>query len=150
VKLTFEIRSLEEEAASASKLLYVPPSEDFTYRSTRVYHLEFEGTEEQAEDLIRATLLDPITQVLHVGESPALSGHVFHLDYGMKTSALDLEKEAILANWREMAPEGFEARKLLVRTRIYLFPAGDSKPNAEDYLRDIVNPAIHTWEVNHV
>jgi hypothetical protein len=55
-----------------------------------------------------------------------------------------LEKEMILNYFRSMSSPGFEITRLTLRTRIYVFGEG-AEP--AQFVRDIVNPAIHTHEV---
>lgn len=149
---TYEIHSKEAKKESASDLLYVPNSEEHTFLQSRVYHLSYEGAVEEADALVSRTLLDKVTQSLHVGETPTYNDHSLYIDYGMKKTALDLEKEAIMANWKEMAPKSFTAVDLTIRTRIYLYQSDSKNGNnldVDQFLKDIVNPAIHSWEVNH-
>ena len=93
---TYEISDRFIEAGDANHLLYEPLSSGLTFRRTRRYELEFEGTRPPMEAFVRKTLFDEISQEFHEGEEPALKGFTFFLDYGMKPGALDLEKETIL------------------------------------------------------
>jgi hypothetical protein len=95
-------------------------------------------------------LSDPVSHALATGEAPAFDGWSFMLDYGMKSGALDLEKEAILAHHHGDADAGFTIRSLRINRRLYLFDAARSAETPElapRFVRDIVNPAIHTWNV---
>ena len=62
----------------------------------------------------------------------------------MKGGALDLEKEMILNYFRTLKNPAFNIDKLTLRKRVYVFGEGaDPAP----FVRDVVNPAIHTHEV---
>lgn len=141
----FEISDRFIEAGDANHLLYEPLGGGLTYRRTRRYEIEFEGDKAALEAFVRKTLLDPISQELHEGEAPALSGHAFALEYGMKPGALDLEKEAILSYYRGIPSPGFELKELRIRQRVYLF--GGKGEESERFVRDLCNAAIHQWNV---
>jgi hypothetical protein len=96
------------------------------------------------EAFVRQVLLDPISQEIRDATTPAFEKAAFVLDYGMKGGALDLEKETILGYFRSLQNPGFTITRLTLRKRIYVF--GDNAPDAP-FVRDICNPAIHTWEV---
>lgn len=147
MRIRAEVSGRFEKAGDCDKLLYAPLSEPLTYRHTRVYDVEFEGDGESAETFVRAVLLDGVSQELHLGDEPAIEGAVFHLDYGMKAGALDLEKETVARYHGELEVPGFELNSLKITQRIYVFGQGDSEISADRFVRDIVNPAIHTWNV---
>ena len=146
--LEAEVTGKFEGAGDCAKLLYVPPEKPLTYRQSRRYQLEIEGSEEAARQFIDEVLVDRVSHDLHLGESPALEGFVFHLDYGMKPTALDHEKETILAYHAELSDPGFTITDLKITTRIYIFDeSGAAGP--DPFVRDIVNPAIHTWSIGN-
>jgi hypothetical protein len=89
-------------------------------------------------------LVDAISQEEHHDGAPLWPNASFILDYGMKGGALDLEKEAILSYYRTLSQPAFTLKKLTLKTRIYVFGKG-AEPSL--FVRDIVNPAIHTHEV---
>ena len=96
-------------------------------------------------------LADEVSHDLITGDAPALSGAAFTLDYGMKGGALDLEKETILAHHRGDDGAGFSITSLRIHRRLYVFDdsgAADAPQFADRFVRDIVNPAIHTWKVS--
>jgi hypothetical protein len=62
----------------------------------------------------------------------------------MKGGALDLEKETILNYFRSLQNPGFTLTKLILRKRVYVF---GNEANEAPFVRDICNPAVHTWEV---
>jgi len=142
---TYEISDRFLTAGDANHLLYEPLAGGITYRRTRRYEVGYEGDRSAMEDFVRKTLLDDISQELHVGEEAALRGYGFALEYGMKLGALDLEKEAILSYYRGIPSPGFELKELRIRQRIYLF-GGKSEESAR-FVRDICNAAIHQWNV---
>ena len=109
-----------------------------------MYKIEFEGDEAALKAFVEKVLIDPISQEARVGGQPAFEKASFVLEYGMKGAALDLEKEMILNYYRSTPNPGFEIQKLTLRTRIYVFGEG-AEPS--QFVRDIVNPAIHTHEV---
>lgn len=145
MKLFFEIIDRYIEPGDASGLLYAPLSEPLTYRRMRRYELDVEGDAEKVEAFVRHTLLDDVSQELHVGEEPALGGFRFALDYGMKPGALDLEKETVMKFFRGLSDPGFELNSLTIRQRIYVFGEGHADPKR--FIRDICNPAIQNWSV---
>jgi hypothetical protein len=133
--------------ADANALLYEPLDGGLRFRRTRRYGLFGSGETGAMERFVRTTLFDEISQDLHVGETPALSGAAFILEYGMKPSALDLEKEAIVRHYRGLIDPGFNLEDLVIRQRIYLFGAAEAKAPVERFVRDICNPAVHHWQV---
>lgn len=141
---SFEIIGKFDCESDCQHLLYVPPPGKPTYRQTRLYVIDFDGDADGLEAFVQEVLLDPISQELRGGDSPAFDGHAFVLEYGMKGGALDLEKEAILAYYRALERPGFVIQRLTLRTRIYVF---GTLAQPALFVRDICNPAIHTWEV---
>ena len=144
VTQVFEILGKFDTDSDCHKLLYAPHPLPLKYREGRVYKIEFEGDEAALNAFVQKVLVDPISQEARTGGAPAFEKAAFVLEYGMKGAALDLEKEMILSYYRGMANPGFEIKKLTLRTRIYVFGEG-AEP--QQFVRDIVNPAIHTHEV---
>jgi hypothetical protein len=141
----FEVTGKFDSESSAQKLLYAPLSQELTYRESQCYKVEYEGEEDALRAFVQKVLLDPISQNLQEG-GQAVFPAAFILEYGMKTAALDLEKETILSYYRALEEPGFQLQKLTLRKRIYVSGEGaDPAP----FLRDVVNPAIHTSEVIH-
>ncbi|MEZ5324579.1 MAG: hypothetical protein R3F19_05910 [Verrucomicrobiales bacterium] len=146
MRLEAEVIGKFETAGDCAKLLYSPPQGKLRYRRTRHYEMEFEGSEESAREFIDHVLVDHVSHEVHIGSSPALSGFTFHLDYGMKPTALDHEKETILRYHSELENPGFTFSSLKITTRLYVFD-DDGKATADAFVRDIVNPAVHVWSV---
>lgn len=146
---TYEISDRFIEAGDANELLYEPLKERLTFRQTRRYELDCEGSKESLEAFVKATLLDDISQELHAGESAALEGSLFYVEYGMKPGALDLEKEAILTYYRGIEEPGFLINDLKIRQRIYVFGSAADSSISDKFVRDICNRAIHNWTVTH-
>ena len=142
---TYEISDRFIEAGDANELLYEPLSSGLTFRRTRRYELEFEGEGSALEAFVRKTLFDEISHGMHQGETPALTGFTFFLEYGMKPGALDLEKEAILRYYAGIKEPGFPLKDLKIRQRIYLF--GGKADESGRFVRDICNAAVHHWNV---
>ncbi|TDU81040.1 hypothetical protein EI77_00342 [Prosthecobacter fusiformis] len=140
----FEILGQFDHESDCQKLLYAPLPQKLTFRETTVYKVEFEGDEAALEAFVRQVLLDPISQTLRDGEGSAFEKASFTLEYGMKGGALDLEKEMILNYYRALENPSFQLTRLTLRKRVYVF--GD-KADPKPFVRDICNPAIHTWEV---
>lgn len=140
----FEILGKFDHESDCQKLLYAPLPQKLTYRETTVYKVDFEGDAAALEAFVGQVLQDPISQTLRDGETLAFDKASFTLEYGMKGGALDLEKEMILNYYRALENPAFQITKLTLRKRVYVFgDKADSKP----FVRDICNPAIHTWEV---
>ncbi len=142
---TFEIIGKFDRESDCQHLLYAPLSGKYTFRKTQLYSIEFEGSEDALKAFVNEVLQDPISQEVRAGSTLAFEHPAFTLEYGMKGSALDLEKEMILSYYRALSNPGFELKKLTLRTRIYVF--GEGAPSAP-FVRDICNPAIHTWELH--
>lgn len=140
----FEILGKFDTESDCHKLLYAPHPLPLKYREGRVYKIEFTGDEAALDAFVNRVLIDSISQTAQTGGAPAFDKAAFVLEYGMKGAALDLEKEMILNYFRSMPNPGFEITKLVLRTRIYVFGEG-AEPS--QFVRDIVNPAIHTHEV---
>lgn len=141
---TYEITGKFESEGNAQSLLYAPPATPITFRRTTRYLFEYDGSEAALDAFVQKVLVDPISQDYHSDGLPIWGNTTFILDYGMKGGALDLEKETILNYYRRLPEPGFELKKLTLKTRIYVFGEG---ADASVFVRDIVNPAIHTWEV---
>ncbi|MCI7004813.1 MAG: hypothetical protein ACI4XO_05765 [Akkermansia sp.] len=145
--LTLEVFSRFQSATDANKLLYTPIADKLTYNHTRLYTVECEGDVEAARDYMRRVLVDPISQKVEEGGAPALSGELFCISYGIKKGALDLEKEAILTNYRGRSGMPFTITGLTITQNIYVFGTGDKAALAARFCNDVCNPAIHTWSV---
>ena len=140
----FEILGKFDHESDCQKLLYAPLTQKLTFRDSNVYRVDYEGDSAALEAFVSQVLLDPISQEMRDATTPAFEKAAFVLDYGMKGGALDLEKETILGYFRSLSNPGFTITKLTLRKRIYVF--GENAPDAP-FVRDICNPAIHTWEV---
>ena len=149
--LQAEVIGRFDHAGDANALLYTPLAEHLTARHTRRYLVEYTGDEAAVTAFLTKVLADPVSHELRTGEAPALTEFAFFLDYGMKAGALDHEKETILAHHRSTAgPDGaagFSITSLKINHRVYLFGEAGVASHAERFVRDIVNPAIHTWQV---
>lgn len=145
--LTFEVFSRFQSATDANKLLYTPLPDKLTYNHTRLYTVECDGDVDAARDYMRRVLVDPIAQRVEEGGQPALTGELFCISYGIKKGALDLEKEAILTNYRGRQGLPFTLSSLSITQKIYVFGEGDRETLAERFCHDVCNPAIHTWSV---
>lgn len=140
----FEVVGLFDEENHCHKLLYAPVTQPWTYRETVVYQMVYEGDEGALEAFVQHVMVDPISQEVRDGTTSAFPKASFVLEYGMKGGALDLEKETILNYFRSLSNSGFWIEKLILRRRVYVFGEGaDPAP----FVRDVCNPAIHTWEV---
>jgi hypothetical protein len=144
VTQSFEILGKFDREGDCHKLLYAPLAQALTYRESTVYKVDFEGDDGALKAFVGKVLLDPISQALRDGATPAFDKAAFVLEYGMKGGALDLEKEMILSYYRSLQEPGFDLKKLVLRKRIYVFGEGAT---SAPFVRDICNPAIHTWEV---
>lgn len=140
----FEILGKFDRESDCQKLLYAPLPHKLTYRETTVYKVDFEGDAPALAAFVGKVLLDPISQEMRDGSAQAFEKPAFVLEYGMKGGALDLEKEMILNYYRTLQEPGFQIQKLTLRKRIYVFGEGAT---SAPFVRDICNPAIHTWEV---
>lgn len=145
--LTLEVFSRFQSATDANKLLYTPIADQLTYNHTRLYTVECEGDTAAARDYLRRVLVDEISQQVKDDGTPALSGELFCISYGIKKGALDLEKEAILANYRGRKGLPFTITALTITQKVYVFGQGDKEALSARFCRDICNPAIHTWSV---
>lgn len=143
----YEICGRFEEASDCDRLLYAPLKRALSYRESKVYRFRWQGEDEAAlRAFAERCLLDRVSQVLLTqGEAP-WRGFAFCLEYGMKTSVLDLEKEAILSYYRSLNAPAFRVEGLFIRRRIYVF--GDAgSAEREVLVRDLVNPAIHEYRL---
>lgn len=141
---TFEVIGKFDQESDCQKLLYAPQPHPLRFRETQCYRVEHEGGQAALDAFMRRVLVDPISQELHENAGLAFPEAAFALEYGMKGGALDLEKETILNYYRSLENPGFDLRKLTLRKRIYVTGEG-ARP--EPFIRDVCNPAIHTWEV---
>ena len=145
--LTFGVFSRFQSATDANKLLYTPIPDQLTYNHTRLYTAEVEGDTEAARAYLRSVVVEPISQRVQEDGTPALSGELFCNSYGIKKGALDLEKEAILTNYRGRKGLPFTLTALTITQNIYIFGSGDKQALAARFCNDVCNPAIHTYSV---
>lgn len=145
--LTFEVFSRFQSATDANKLLYTPIADELTYNHTRLYTAECEGDIEAARAYLRSVLVEPISQKVQEDGTPALDGELFCISYGIKKGALDLEKEAILTNYRGRKGLPFTLEALTITQKVYIFGQGDKAALSARFCNDVCNPAIHTWSV---
>ena len=145
--LTLEIQNKYAEESDPSSLLYAPLDVDLSYIETRCYELSIEGDEEAAKAFALKTLSDPYSQKVNWSTSPALSNYKFYLDIGMKANTLDLEKEYLLKYQRKLNNPGFSLTDCRIFRRIYIL--GDDEVSSDVFVKDLVNPVIHTWDVQH-
>ncbi len=141
-----EVVSRFDAEKDCAGLLYAPLQESLRFRKTRCYHFEYSGDAAALKEFIRKTLVDEVSQEVHMDGAPALDSFRFYLDYGLKPGVLDLEKDSILNYYRELEDPGFTITALELTTRIYIFgETGEKTPDV--FVRDIVNPAIHRWSL---
>lgn len=145
--LTFEVFSRFQSATDANKLLYTPIADELTYNHTRLYTAECEGDIDAARAYLRSVLVEPISQKVQEDGTPALDGELFCISYGIKKGALDLEKEAILTNYRGRKGLPFTLETLTITQKVYIFGKGDKDALSARFCNDVCNPAIHTWSV---
>lgn len=145
--LHLEVISRFQAAANADALLYTPLNAGLTFRRSRVYTAEISGDQEKAREYLLSVLVDPISQEYSEQGSPILENTLFSIDYGMKAGALDLEKEAILQNYRGRKNLGFTLDKLKITQRVYIFGQGDKETLSKRFAKDVCNPAIHNWTI---
>ncbi len=149
--IPFEVLSSFQAPEDANKLLYTPlSSHQLSSRHSRLYSVEVEGDEAAARSYLRAVLVDEISQQVTEDGSPALSGELFSISYGIKAGALDLEKEAILTNYRGRGELPFTILSLKISQKVYIF--GEASPEdiemlSAKFARDLCNPAVHTWTI---
>jgi hypothetical protein len=144
VTTTFEIIGKFDTEGDCQKLLYAPPPKPLRFRETQCYKVEYEGDEAALRSFVATVLCDSISQDMKQGGDAQWKDAAFILEYGMKGAALDLEKETIASYYHRLEAPGFELKKLALRKRIYVFGEGaDPAP----FVRDVVNPAIHTHQV---
>lgn len=145
--LHFEVISRFQPAANADALLYTPLNAGLSFRRSRVYTAEISGDEQKAREYLLSVLVDPISQECSEEGSPILKDALFTIDYGMKAGALDLEKEAILQNYRGRNNMGFNLDGLKITQRVYVFGQGDKETLSKRFAKDVCNPAIHNWAI---
>jgi hypothetical protein len=141
-----EVIGKYDHAGDANKLVYSPLPAPHSFHATRRYTLEFEGGVSAVREFVGQTLVEEVSQEARFGESPALTGFTYIIDYGFKPGALDLEKEMILSYYRGLKDPGFTLLQLTITQRIYIFAEQPAAP-PEKFVRDIVNPAIHRHQV---
>lgn len=145
--LQAEVIGRFDHPGDANALLYTPLAQPLSARHTRRYAVEYTGDEAALVAFLTKVLADSVSHELRTGAAPALSGYAFFIDYGMKPGGLDHEKETILAHHRSLPDEGFAITHLKINHRIYLFGEAGAASLADRFVKDIVNPAIHTWQV---
>jgi hypothetical protein len=144
-----EITNRFAHPEDANKLLYTPRPRRISFRRSKVYYCAVDGDAVAFQAWMRRVLLDEVSQDLHAGDAPALDGAGAILEYGMKPGALDHEREMILEEYHREGDDklGFRLTDLKLRTRIYL-TAEDGQPvDPAPFIKDIINPAVHTHSV---
>ena len=121
---------------------------DLKCRITRRYTFTIHGDHAALQHFVREVLADEVSDEIHEDEGPALTGFRFYIDYGLRTGCLDLEREYILRYYRELESPGFDIEDLVLSQRVYL-TGEDSEPDSHHFVKDLVNPVIHTWKVQH-
>lgn len=149
MSLKAEVLGKYDHAADASKLLYAPLNQPLTYRESRRYTLDYSGDDGACEAFLKRVLSDSTSHELHLGAAPALGDFSFYLDYGMKPGALDLEKEMILTYFKGLENPGFSLTSLKIQRRVYLYGAKAEEIDSlsERFVKDIVNPAVHHFQI---
>lgn len=145
--LHLEVLSRFQEPVNADHLLYTPIHSGLTARHSRVYTIEITGDILAAEQYLQQVLVDSIAQESSTSGTPLLGKSLFFIDYSMKPGALDLEKQAILENYRGRKGLSFSIDTLTITQRVYLFGEGDTELLSQRFIKDICNPAIHRWSV---
>lgn len=143
-----EVVSRFQDAADADHLLYTPVNAGLKFRKSKVYTISVEGDMAAAREYLLGVLVDPIAQEHSEKIEPMFDNTFFVLDYGMKAGALDLEKEAILENYRGRSGLSFTIRQLKITQRVYIFGEGDKKALSALFAKDVCNPAIHNWTIS--
>ena len=146
--LQAEVIGRFDHAGDANALLYTPLADKLTARHTRRYLVDYEGDQSTVTAFLIKVLADPVSHEFRTGDAPALTNYAFFLDYGKKAGALDHEKETILAHHHNTAAgAGFTITSLRINHRVYLFGEPGAATHADRFVKDIVNPAVHTWRV---
>ncbi len=142
-----EILNRFQPDTDAGRLLYTPADTGMTCRTTRRYAFQYTGRLDSLQDFVRTVLLDPISEDLHEAARPCLDEFAFYLDISLKPGLLDLEKEAVVQYVRDRQDADWTLETLSVGRRYYFLGTGLIGP--EPFIRDMVNPVIHTWNVVH-
>lgn len=147
--LTLEVHRKNQHASNADALLYTPMHAGLTAKHSRVYRFEYDGDEAALITFAKEVLQDAVSQETHIGEEAAISGALFHLDYGMKAGALDLEKEAVMNYYknRNSKSDSFTIKSLTISQRYYIFGNGNADELSPRFVKDMVNPAVHKYSV---
>jgi hypothetical protein len=150
MNFTCEVARKNQHFANADSLLYTPIKADLRYKQSRVYHFDYEGEQEALRGFVKEVLVDLVSQELLESGIPLEHDAMFHLDYGMKPGALDLEKEAILQYYRSRTGDenSFQLKKLEISQRVSIFGSGDKDALVKKFVKDIVNPAIHKYIIH--
>src|SRR5690606_12706658 len=97
MRFTAEVAQRLQKPRSCEGLLYAPLRGRLSYQKTRRYVFSYEGSEEEMRSFVCNVLFDAVSQELRIEDTPFYQGFRFYLDYGIKSTALDLEKEMILS-----------------------------------------------------
>lgn len=147
MKYECEVIRKGQHASDADALLYTPMKAGLTMMHSRVYRFEFEGDDAALREFARAVLVDEVSQEISDGTDPVVKDALFYLDYSMKPGALDLEKEAIMNYYRGRSGDAFALQQLHISQRVYVFGEGDAEAMAARFVKDIVNPAVHKYQL---
>ncbi len=140
--ITFEVTGKFDEQRDCSALLYAPLAGSATFLQARIYRFDYDGDREQLRAFVYRTLVDHHAHEFNDAGDPAITGHDFFLEIGMKPGVLDNEKEAVLEFYRSQVEPGFDLVNLQIFRRYYIFGSIE----VEIFVRDMCNPAVHSWQ----
>lgn len=131
----------------ADSLLYTPAASDLVARESRIYRIRCTGDREALAAFLHRVLSDPVCDRVTLDGPPAIDDFRFYLEIGLKPGLLDLERETILRFFHELEAPAFDLADLRLFRRVYL--SGADPVPAERFVKDLVNPVIHQWQVTH-
>lgn len=142
----FELVNRHQPWRDARGLRYAPDSDGCQYRLTRQYRIAFDGDPDAVRAFVREVLQDEVSDSLCENQAAALEPYRYIVDITLRPGCLDLEKEAVRRAIQDRNDSAWSLQELDVAHRVYL--RGEQTIDADSYVRDMVNPVIHTWRLH--
>ncbi|NKB23458.1 MAG: hypothetical protein GKR87_03580 [Kiritimatiellae bacterium] len=150
MQYSIEIRNRFIQKQKTNTLLYTPLKSRGAYEQTRRYTINYSGNKKALKNFVREVLVDEVSEVVSSSLSPAMQNFQFYIDVSLKPGTLNLEKEYILNYYQQLQAPDFELQECTIAQRTYIkseSESGDLLP--EPFIRDMVNPVIHTWNIQY-
>ena len=129
------------------KLLYSPSGKSVSYLLSRRYEFSLLGEIELGKQCLIEILVDPLSHIVSDSVGDLEKNWNYCLEYSLKDSVLDLEKQAILNYWNQLSEKSFDLSALKLLHRIYFFGNEVDQAIVSQVANAQCNSAIHHWAI---